>query len=117
MAWKKIEPEGGNTWNYQEDPNFEGTFKRMEENVGPNKSNLYHFELENGEEMGVWGSTVIDTRFKNLVEGERVRIKYLGQVKGKGPRPYHNFEIYHWVEDFPDTTPAKEDVDPDSVPF
>ena len=40
---------------------------------------IYNFKTKDGL-MGVWGSTVLDTRLKNLEEGEEVKIVYLGVV-------------------------------------
>ena|SRR3990167_9640723 len=91
--------EIGNTWNYKEEgagAEFKGTYLSKEEHVGENDSNLYNFDVA-GEAISVWGTTVLDTRFKNLKPGEEVIIEYLGEVpspnrKGK---TYHSFEVYH----------------------
>jgi len=95
--WKKIIP--GDAWNYKEEgkgAEFVGTYLSKEENVGENNSMLYAFETEEGVK-NVWGSTLLDTRLKNIKFGEEVKIVYLGQEpsqKRKG-KTYHNFEVYH----------------------
>jgi len=85
------------TWDYVANPIFKGVFIAAEGDVGPNHSNLYTFRIEDGSLMSVWGSGVLDVRFKNLQMGEEVIIRYLGKQKSekvKG-REYHNFEVYH----------------------
>lgn len=95
---KKVELN--NTWNYKEEgkgATFKGTYVSKEDNVGENNSTVYSMENEQGEPVQIWGSTVLDTRFKNLKFGEEVGVEYLGEFpspnrKGK---TYHNFEVYH----------------------
>ncbi len=94
-GWEKVEVAP--TWDYQKDKEIEGAFVGVEENVGPNGSKMYTIELVGGERLGVWGNAVLDTRMKNVTEGEEVKIVYLGREesqKTKG-RSYHNFEVYH----------------------
>jgi hypothetical protein len=69
----------------------------MERDVGDNKSLLYTLELEDGSLMAVWGSTIIDTRLKNVKIGEVVKIQYLGKEKSKKRKgaTYNNFEVFH----------------------
>lgn len=89
------------SWDYKTQPKFVGKFIGFDENVGPNNSKLYHFELEDGTEMSIWGSSVLDVRFSRLKIGEIVSIKYLGQKtseKRKGSK-YHDFEVFHAAED------------------
>lgn len=93
-GWEKMELSP--TWDYQEQPEFEGIYMTKEIGVGPNSSNLYSFRTANGSEMSVWGNTILDGRFKNLTAGDEVKIVYLGKVasnKVKG-REYHNFEVF-----------------------
>lgn len=92
--WKKVEQSP--TWDYKVDNEFVGIYISREENVGPNNSNLYNFEKKNGEMIAVWGSSVLDVRFKNLKFGEEVKIEYLGKQKSEQTgREYHAFEVYH----------------------
>ena len=94
-GWEKVEVAP--TWDYQKDKEIEGAFVSVEENVGPNGSKMYTLETKDGERLGVWGNAVLDTRMKNVTEGEEVKIVYLGREesqKTKG-RSYHNFEVYH----------------------
>lgn len=94
--WEKLEMSP--TWDYKNNKQIIGVFKRMESGVGPNNSNIYYLETEDGV-IGVWGTTLLDARLKNLNIGEEVKLVYLGEKpspnrKGKN---YHDFDIYHRV--------------------
>lgn len=94
-GWTKVEIAP--TWEFESDKEIIGAFVGVEENVGPNNSRMYTLEVAGGEKVGVWGNAVLDTRMKNVTEGEEVKIVYLGKKeseKVKG-RSYHNFEVYH----------------------
>lgn len=96
-GYKKVEL--GNSWNYKElgkGAEFKGVYLSKEENVGDNNSILYSFDVD-GDVVNVWGSTLLDTRLKNVKYGEEVIIEYLGEEesqKRKGAK-YHNFDVYH----------------------
>lgn len=91
--WEKV--EANPTWNFKEDRELVGYFINGESNVGPNESNLWTFRKEDGSIISVWGNTILDMRFKNLVEGDKVRIIYKGWAKSpKTGRTYHNFEVF-----------------------
>ena len=96
--WKKVEL--GETWDYKtakEGDSVEGVFAGKDENVGENNSMIYRLETPEGDVRSIWGCTVLDTRMKNIKEGEEVKIVY----KGTKPSPnrkgknYHDFEVYH----------------------
>jgi len=107
--WKKIEGDGVELFNFVEqyektkkDVEFVGTYKRMETGIGDNDSSMYYFVDENRKLVKLWGTSVLDIRFKNLEIGELVKVVYSGLVKSsKGGRSYHNFEVYR------DTTEPK----------
>ena len=93
QGWDKVEMSP--TWNYKVDKEIIGFFKGVEHEVGPNNSNMYNFETPEGT-VGVWGTTLLDARLKNLKEGEEIKIVYLGKATSpKSGREYHNFEVYH----------------------
>lgn len=101
MAWKEIKGEGAEVWDFEKNPDFEGVFVRREDNVGPNNSKMYHFDSK-GEEVALWGNTLLDTRLVDLKEGQQVQIKYLGKAKSpKTGREYKNFQVLAWEEDLP----------------
>lgn len=93
-GFKKIEP--GDAWDFETNKVFRGVYLGREEGVGPNNSTIYNFEVD-GAMKTVWGSTVLDTRLKNVQMGETVVIIYHGlkvSEKRKGSK-YHDFEVYH----------------------
>lgn len=101
--WKKVEITPA--WN-RVDKNkkfvlkagdmLEGIFVGVERNIGANNSNLYSLRNENGETVSVWGSTILDSRLKNLQLGEEVKIVYLGSEQSqKSGRNYHNYDVFH----------------------
>lgn len=91
--WQKVETTP--VWNFEVEKELVGVYISKEENVGPNASNLYTFERENGTMIGVWGGTLLDDRFKNLMVGEEVKIMYLGKQKSeKTGREFNSFEVY-----------------------
>ena len=91
--WEKVEVAP--TWNFKEENELIGTFMSAETEVGPNKSNLYNLKGEDGEMISVWGNTILDSRFKNISEGDRIRIVFTGkETSPKTGREYNNFEIF-----------------------
>ena len=91
--WKKV---GMNpTWVFWEDKEIVGTYVLMEENVGPNRSTLYSLKKDDGSLIGVWGNTLLDSRFKNIQIGDEVRIVYLGKdTSEKTGREFNNYDVY-----------------------
>lgn len=95
MEKKWIRIETAPTWDFKEEPELEGFFLGVETEVGPNKSNLYSFRNREGDVIGVWGNTLLDTRFKNLEAGDEVKIIYKGKEESpKTGRIYHNFDVF-----------------------
>src|SRR3990167_9165592 len=93
-TWKKVEM--GDTWNFEKEPEMIGLFIGKEENVGENNSNLYTFEVDQ-KNVSVWGSTVLDTRMKNVKVGEEVKIVFLGlkDSPNRKGKQYKNFDVFH----------------------
>lgn len=118
--WKKIEQDQVPVWNDKDDEGkfvlkendeLVGKFNEVKTDLGPNKATLYFFKKEDGSEVSVWGSTVLNMRFKNLKIGEDVKVIYLGEVanKIKGRAPYRNYEVYHSEHDESDIPVIEED--------
>jgi hypothetical protein len=93
--WKKVEQSPAH--DFDKEPEFIGCFISKEEHVGPNDSNLYTFEKKGGEEVAIWGSTVLDTRLKHVKEGEEVRIVFTGLAKEakRGQNKAKLYDVYH----------------------
>jgi hypothetical protein len=91
--WVKIEQESGETWDFQKDKELQGVLIAKEEHVGPNDSSMYRIQKTDDTEIGVWGNTVLDGRFKKIEVGEEVKLVYLGKLKSpKTNREYHGFD-------------------------
>lgn len=101
MAEWKTAGKGGNqgAWSPEEGEELIGIYQSKQENVGPNKSNLYEIKKHNGELVSVWGSTVIDSKFDDetdpIVVGEEVRFVYNGKRVGKRGGSYKDYSIQH----------------------
>ena len=107
--------ENAEAWDYKTQPEIMGELMSIQENVGPNNSMMYELELDETDKAtglavrrSVWGSTVLNTRLKNVKVGEIVKIKYLGQKKSESRKgaQYHDFEVFHAMP---------EDLDPSKV--
>lgn len=88
----------GDTWKPEnEGDTLVGTLKAIKTNVGQNDSNVYVFEevADAEEDVSVWGSAVLDSKFEEIPVGSRVKIEFLGRVKGKGPQPYKDFKVLY----------------------
>ena len=93
-GWQKVET--GEVWDFEKNAQLTGVYVLREENVGPNASNLYHIELENGQRVTVWGNTILDNRFETVDIGLEVKIIYYGMVKSeKTGRSYRNFDLFY----------------------
>jgi hypothetical protein len=93
---KWIELSGGSdsnaTWDRQ-DP-IQGVYVSKKTDVGPNNSNMYNLKTSDGE-VGVWGSTVIDSKFEQIPLGAEVRIEPLGMAKSKMGKEYADFKFQY----------------------
>lgn len=104
------------TWDKQKP--LMGKLVRKQENVGPNNSMMYHLEVTEGDDkgkvIGVWGSTVIDTKFDSIPLNSLVKIESLGKVKSeKTGREYEDFKVLYKPpvpEEIADTFPGAEAV-------
>lgn len=99
----------GDSWDFETNPEIVGIFLGKEEGVGPNEQILYSIETKDGPFV-VWGSALLDKRLKNVVEGEEVKIVYLGKEKSqKTGRTFKNYDVYH--------RKSSQNVNPDEIPF
>lgn len=71
-----------------------GRYIEKKTNVGKNKSNVYVLETISGEKIGVWGSTVIDSKFSNVALGKIVVCQYIGEKTSKKTgKDYRDFKV------------------------
>lgn len=90
--WQEIVMKtDGDTWDRED--TIEGELLGVKNNVGPNSSNLYTLLTTKGE-IGVWGSTVLDTKLGELSKGDQVKIEPLGKTKSpQTGREYWDFRV------------------------
>src|SRR3990167_1032214 len=88
----------GKAWKPEKvDESLEGLLVKVEEKVGPNESVLYRIEQMGGEQISVWGSTVLDIRMAEVKVGEEVKIIYKGLAEkgGRGKNKPKLFQVFH----------------------
>lgn len=92
MAYQKVEL---GTWKPEnENDSVEGVFIRAEQDVGENKSNLYHLEVDQ-RPLAIWGSTVLDIKMTIVKPGDKIKIVYLGKGKAeKGRNAPKLFDVF-----------------------
>ncbi len=95
VAWSQEDADravaAGKTTKYFGDK-VQGEYYMKSEKVGPNESTIYHLRTEAGENLNVWGTTVLDGQFADGNDGAAiplgaiVRITCNGKKQGKsGP--------------------------------
>lgn len=80
-------------------PVVNGFYKSMKTGVGQNDSSLYEIQLKDGTLVSIWGSSLLDGKFKEIPQGCEIRLTYLGiaQPKKSSGRAYQNFELEYDV--------------------
>lgn len=92
MTWKKYEPV---SWTYEKVDDFvEGILVSIEDNKNYEGKKIYHLEQEDGTQMNVWGTTVLDSKMLGLKPGDRIKIIYKGSKENKGKNATKLFEVY-----------------------
>lgn len=104
MPYKEITPMKSkfpSKWDFNEKKVLEGEYVRREENIGVNESTIHIIkEKTTGEEVSVWGSTVLDARLNEVAFNEIVRITYKGlidSVKRPG-KQFHSYSVEVWQD-------------------
>lgn len=97
--WNEVSADRTPMWNgkdvkLKENAEIFGTYENVRTDVGPNKANIYEIRQDDGNLVGVWGSTVLDSRFENISIGARVKIVYRGEKRGKQSKPYKDYVVY-----------------------
>lgn len=87
--------ESGQSASWGESEVLIGKYVRMKTNVGMHGSNVYIVHGEDGSELSVWGSTVINGRFEEIPIGSMVKIEPLGETKSKQGTKYKDYRIMY----------------------
>lgn len=100
--WTEVGGDSGEMWNRE--GSIEGTYVSKQSNVGINDSMKYNLKTKDGE-IGVWGSTVLDSKMEQVQIGQEVRIEYLGKAQTKtGRGEYHDFKVMTKPAEFKEVT-------------
>lgn len=89
--WQEV--GGGDSsdmWNRE--GSIEGVYINSKSNVGPNNSMVYTIRTKDGD-VGVWGSTVLDSKFEQISTGSEVRVTSLGKQKSQRGTEYHDYKV------------------------
>jgi len=96
MAWKELRDNDRGrflpTWDFDDNPIFEGIYIDLRHDVGSFRKKVYQFEDDNGERWEIWGSTVIENKMALAEKGQRIRFVYKGFKQGKNTR-YKDYSI------------------------
>lgn len=93
--WIKKESNTNPKWDFEKDKELMGTLVSIETEVGPNNSNLYTIKKADDSIVSVWGTTLLDDRFKKIEIGTEIKLVYLGKTQSeKTGRTYHNFDFF-----------------------
>jgi len=91
MVFKPIEP---NVWKFEnEGDEVVGTLLRVEEDKGKYKSRIFHIETEDGKQLSVFGSAVLNDKMSYISLGDKIKIVFRGKVQGKEAE-YNDFEVF-----------------------
>jgi len=104
-AWDELKP-------------LQGVYVEKKTGIGPNESNMYVIEQENGELLGIWGSTVKDSKFSSVELGAEIRIESLGETTSKAGKKYKDYSLKKRPAPFrevKETTVTADDVDMNDV--
>ena len=93
--WTKVEMSPSH--DFEKEKELEGVLTSVQANVGPNASTLYEVEKKGGGNVAVWGSTVLDSRMKNVKIGEELKIvfKGLAQEAKRGQNRAKLYDVFH----------------------
>src|SRR5512133_815597 len=85
--------ETGQSVSWDEQEELIGIFVRLKTKVGVHASNVYVVRKDDGSEVGIWGSTVINGRFEEIPVGSKISIQANGEVKSKSGSKYKDYRI------------------------
>jgi len=87
-----------------------GQFLGTKSDVGPNNSEMHNFRDDAGENVGAWGSTVLDNKMKDVPIGSRTKVEFLGLKEN--PKSGRSFKDYSVVFFPPEATAEPEPTVP-----
>lgn len=92
MEFKKIDP---GVWKPKEaEEAIEGVLISIDEDSGKFNSMIYHIENDKGEQIVVFGSTILNDRMKYIKEGDYLKIVYKGITKNSNKQDVKLYDVY-----------------------
>jgi len=72
-----------------------GEYIKTENGKGRGEGLLFHhLKDEDGQEVSILGSTVLNRKMEKVEPGKIVKIEYKGKAKNQNGRQYNNFVVY-----------------------
>lgn len=76
--------KGGETWI--------GTLKSVAKG-GEHRTNIYYIEDDDGNKVGIFGSSSLDKKMTSIKLEERIRVKFNGMANGSNGRQYADWSV------------------------
>ena len=90
--WMEVSAQNNSTWDLKEP--LIGKYISVKEDVGPNHSKMYTIKNDDDENIGMWGSTVLDSKMAEVEIGSLVKVTYVGKAKSpKSGKEYKDFSV------------------------
>jgi hypothetical protein len=95
QGWEEVKDPEDSVWRPEAiGDEISGIYLRREDDVGMYHATKYTLETDDGE-MDVFGSTVLDNKFKDVPIGYEVKIVYQGEKPSKPPKkPFKLFQVF-----------------------
>jgi hypothetical protein len=104
--WEEVQPDS-DLWNWDQQPVLEGELVSMEERIPRNPEKQPYMvyvierdgEYEDGNQVTINGSKILDARLKKCGPGTRIKITFLGKELGSSGFEYRNCRVDKRVMD------------------
>ena len=103
INWNQFEEVGGGTMTDRTWPAkdnelkvgdcVEGRYVEKKDKIGKKKNSTMYVLEVGTEKVGVWGGTVLDTKFSKIAVGKMVAIEYLGRKESQLGNEYKDFKV------------------------
>lgn len=109
--WQEVNTSTDETWDGK--GSIEGLYTSKKTGVGPNSSNMYILKVKD-KVTGVWGSTVLDSKFETIPLNVLVKIESAGMAESKGGKSYKDYRVFFKGAPYQEVAPALDDVPVDA---
>lgn len=118
MVWTKIGSSisSDKVWDEDQQKEISGKYLGKKEKSGKMSSDMYVLEV-GGENVGIWGCAVLDSKFAKVNIGDSVKIEFLGKEHNKNTgRNYKNYDFFVDLNESELPT-IEEEVITEDLPF